>query len=727
MNLICKKPQFEEKKYLGGIEIACRGHSINILTTWTEPGDSIGRAMRPVSSILNIFPDKQVVIEGNLKTRKTVGGKFQITSIPMDIPISTVMLQQVKLLSLDGNMILRSQGSYRINPIESSCDFSRIRYKLCTDVKLLEIFREMYVLLLRSGGPIIIYSDTVMPPVGARYNVQSIIFAFRVTFSAALRTMKALHPCSISIKPPSLSRETNRTENLFNFITRGNPENRASSGATPTQRKLAIGTSIQLLKLDVPKMVDPRWEKVVLRCEYDLGGEELYSVKWYKDGAEFFRFMPSSMPAGRDFSVDGVYVDVNKSDSKQVTLLGQANNRRGKVNLTGSYGCEVSSEAPSFLTIYGETNMSVAIPPKERPSLRGLRPSYEAGETLQAECSSAASYPPARLVFILNGKETWKLGVETTPQSMFIGLFTVLAVGNWATKKSEMLVVSNSQADICTCQFKSGACTVTQVMTRELPSSSSTEDTMVSSTRLGLTLRLERQHFPGGTLTLGCQSTLPGIVGAKALERTETATLAASNQRLAQEPPSSSVKNFEKFLTRLRIDQLANSLNDAGTVIVIITTHTGDKSNVNRRMSGGISRLDDLFAEHVLVHLRKFYHCQYSGTNCFRIAPRIDLNEKLTIPSTVVTLQKEYNWFYFKRPRIPQLRVSNTRLAQAASGCAPSVEVLPISNVKQSSVRNPARMEIFKVVFVSLSSEQLLLGLSETNRTGVPRLGRYYD
>ena len=89
------------------------------------------------------------------------------------------------------------------------------------------------------------------------------------------------------------------------------------------------GASIQLLKLDVPKMADPRSEKVVLRCEYDLGGEDLYSVKWYKDGAEFFRFMPGSRPSGRDFSVDGVYVDVNKSDSKQVTLLGQANNRRG--------------------------------------------------------------------------------------------------------------------------------------------------------------------------------------------------------------------------------------------------------------------------------------------------------------------------------------------------------------------------------------------------------------
>ncbi|KOX68274.1 hypothetical protein WN51_07626 [Melipona quadrifasciata] len=37
------------------------------------------------------------------------------------------------------------------------------------------------------------------------------------------------------------------------------------------------------------------------------------------------------------------------------------------------------------------------------------------------------------------------------------------------------------------------------------------------------------------------------------------------------------------------------------------------------------------------------------------------------------------------RPRIPQIRVSN-------SGCAPSVDVLPIFDVKQQSVRNPARM-----------------------------------
>ncbi|XP_076681532.1 uncharacterized protein LOC143375860 [Andrena cerasifolii] len=248
---------------------------------------------------------------------------------------------------------------------------------------------------------------------------------------------------------------------------------------------LRTGTALQLLRLDVPSIADPRWDKVALRCEYDLAGEELYSVKWYKDGAEFFRFMPGSKPTGRDFPVDGVYVDVNRSDSKQVTLQGPANNRRGKVHLVGSYGCEVSSEGPSFLTIYGEANMSVAILPKEQPTLRGLRPSYEAGEILRAECTSAPSYPTAILGLVLNGKE------------------------------------------------------VNKALIKELPNSDPSDDDIMSSSRLGLSFRLERHHFPGGTLTLTCQSILPDIPGVRPLQVTGTATLAASNQRLAQEPPRS--------------------------------------------------------------------------------------------------------------------------------------------------------------------------------------------
>lgn len=80
-------------------------------------------------------------------------------------------------------------------------------------------------------------------------------------------------------------------------------------------------------------------------------------------------------------------------------------NIAGKVNLAGIYGCEVSSEAPNFLTDYGEANMSVAVLPKGPPVLEGMRPSYEVGEILEAECTSGLSYPPAILTFTLNDKK----------------------------------------------------------------------------------------------------------------------------------------------------------------------------------------------------------------------------------------------------------------------------------------------------------------------------------
>ncbi|EZA59275.1 hypothetical protein X777_15918 [Ooceraea biroi] len=250
------------------------------------------------------------------------------------------------------------------------------------------------------------------------------------------------------------------------------------------------GNGLQIQTLEVPNIADPRWEKVTLRCKYDLGGKDLYSVTWYKDGIEFFKFMPGS--PGREYYVDGVHVDISHSDHEKVTLLGP-NTRKGKANLAGSYGCEVSSEGPNFQTDYRVANMSVAVPPKGPPILDGVRPSYEVGEILEAECTSGLSYPPAVLTFILNGKE------------------------------------------------------VNRALTKDLQAGY-IDGSVISSTRLGLTVRLERYHFPGGSLSLVCRSTLPGIANSMAQETSRIATLAASNQRLAQEPPKSGSRSkFESY------------------------------------------------------------------------------------------------------------------------------------------------------------------------------------
>ena len=46
--------------------------------------------------------------------------------------------------------------------------------------------------------------------------------------------------------------------------------------------------SVRLLRLGVPEVV-MLGKHTTMECFFDLEGEELYSVKWYKGGSEFFR------------------------------------------------------------------------------------------------------------------------------------------------------------------------------------------------------------------------------------------------------------------------------------------------------------------------------------------------------------------------------------------------------------------------------------------------------
>lgn len=52
-------------------------------------------------------------------------------------------------------------------------------------------------------------------------------------------------------------------------------------------------------------------DTIVLRCDYNLEGEPLYTVKWYKGKSEIFRFVPKEDPNMQIFSVQGVQVDVS--------------------------------------------------------------------------------------------------------------------------------------------------------------------------------------------------------------------------------------------------------------------------------------------------------------------------------------------------------------------------------------------------------------------------------
>lgn len=71
-------------------------------------------------------------------------------------------------------------------------------------------------------------------------------------------------------------------------------------------------------------------------------------------------------------------------------------------SIGGLYACEVMADRPSFDTKYDMENLTIAVLPQQNPALGGLRSHYQLGDVLDAECTSAPSYPTAELTFYLN-------------------------------------------------------------------------------------------------------------------------------------------------------------------------------------------------------------------------------------------------------------------------------------------------------------------------------------
>ncbi|KAJ6601649.1 hypothetical protein Bhyg_18007, partial [Pseudolycoriella hygida] len=82
-------------------------------------------------------------------------------------------------------------------------------------------------------------------------------------------------------------------------------------------------------------------------------GETLYSVKWYKDNEEFYRYVPKANPPQHSYKVDGIKVDHEASNNVKVKL------KRVTLKSSGLYRCEVSAEAPNFSSAEGEGRMEV--------------------------------------------------------------------------------------------------------------------------------------------------------------------------------------------------------------------------------------------------------------------------------------------------------------------------------------------------------------------------------
>nr|CAD7443251.1 unnamed protein product [Timema bartmani] len=111
---------------------------------------------------------------------------------------------------------------------------------------------------------------------------------------------------------------------------------------------------LQLLDIRVPQFAE-LYDSVTLSCEFDLAGGKLYSVKWYKDDFEFFRYIPDNNPPSSALPLPGIHVELSLSNmtTLRLTKLSFAS--------TGTYSCEVSMEAPKFNTVMNSRNMTVRV------------------------------------------------------------------------------------------------------------------------------------------------------------------------------------------------------------------------------------------------------------------------------------------------------------------------------------------------------------------------------
>ncbi|XP_031617834.1 uncharacterized protein LOC116337418 [Contarinia nasturtii] len=162
----------------------------------------------------------------------------------------------------------------------------------------------------------------------------------------------------------------------------------------------SICTCLKDLKIYVPEAV-ALGDAVTLSCYYNLENASLYSVRWYLEQEEFYRFVPKESPPSRVFAVAGISVDLTKSNEHTVTL------RSVSRIISGKYQCEASADAPLFHTETSTAKMLVVELPSHNPVLtvsnNNSKNGIAIGELLKATCISSPSHPPVNFTWTING------------------------------------------------------------------------------------------------------------------------------------------------------------------------------------------------------------------------------------------------------------------------------------------------------------------------------------
>ncbi|XP_064082481.1 uncharacterized protein LOC135198639 isoform X1 [Macrobrachium nipponense] len=123
--------------------------------------------------------------------------------------------------------------------------------------------------------------------------------------------------------------------------------------------------------------------QATLSCSYDLRSTRLYSLKWYHNGTEFYRYVPTerNRPINIKPSLKFSVTELFRNDHRVTLSL-----TRLSVTASGQYRCEVIAEHPSFRTETANAAMTVLREPLSPPELVGAREIYEPTELIKIGC-----------------------------------------------------------------------------------------------------------------------------------------------------------------------------------------------------------------------------------------------------------------------------------------------------------------------------------------------------
>ena len=131
----------------------------------------------------------------------------------------------------------------------------------------------------------------------------------------------------------------------------------------------------------------------------------MYSIKWFKDDTEVFRYIPTNQPLQyKSFQIPGIVV--LEKESKPNNLVLSVTGAKG----SGTYKCEVTIETPSFVTLAESTQVTVMTPPLIPPKIEGVADFYTPGDLVDINCTSLESKPAAALEWRINNQKVQNFG-----------------------------------------------------------------------------------------------------------------------------------------------------------------------------------------------------------------------------------------------------------------------------------------------------------------------------